>query len=146
MRQLQTPAGKMSSAVGQAELHTFSLIKNLHRVVRSSASFDHGICCVEHVPSAIALHESKLAAEAWTLFVRKCRVNQDHIVRTRLNTGDRLMRVMRENLRDLLEVGLRHARMRGGQTTPIHGLAVHACRQRKSDNKYSEKAHGPNEN
>ena len=73
-------------------------------------------------------------------------MNPDPIVLKRLNIGDRLMRAMGQNLRDLLEVGVRHVRMRGGQTTLIDGLAVHACRQRKADSKYSEDAHGPNEN
>src|SRR5213593_4147377 len=37
---LQTPADKMPAAAGQAELHTFILIKNLQRLVRGKVWHD----------------------------------------------------------------------------------------------------------
>ena len=79
------------------------------------------------MPSAIALNQNKIVARAGTFFARKCHVNPDLIVLKQLNVGDRLMRVMGQNLRDLLEVGLWHVRMWSGQTTLIQDLAAGAC-------------------
>src|SRR2546427_8638144 len=52
---LQTPADKMPAAAGQAELHTFILIKNLQRLVRSFGLRGRWLFGGDHFPGTVDL-------------------------------------------------------------------------------------------
>src|SRR5262249_62108855 len=57
----------------------------LQRLVRSSGSFDHRVCSVENVPSAIALDYNEIVARARILFPRKCNTHLNLIFLMHLN-------------------------------------------------------------